>query len=139
MTDNLESILESIFVQCDRHPSHLGQSLDTKPPNQETADDKVADDKVTNPLTLNLPADIVAALRHYAQQTGRSQPQMIAEILRSALGVVAAPPDWMDAILAVANDDANSRADAGLTQASFNQLEDVRRRVEVLEGKSIAF
>jgi hypothetical protein len=64
---------------------------------------------------------------------------MIAEILRSALGVVAAPPDWMDAILAVANDDANSRADAGLTQASFNQLEDVTRRVEVLEGKSIAF
>lgn len=83
-------------------------------------------------VTLQLPPDLVVALQQRIQQSGQSQAEVILALLRSACKL-AATTDLEAVAPAPVTPDLQS------LRARLTQLETLIPRLEVLEGKLIAF
>jgi hypothetical protein len=138
MTDNLESLFAKTY---DLKPGHHVQPADTSTSRQPLNPPEEV-------VTVELPVDVLAALDQQRCQSGQTQTQVILDVLRSALGLSPAPTDSAHAsqsAIPASNSDATALQSAQLMaeiedlKTRLSQLETVMQRVEVLEGKSIAF
>jgi hypothetical protein len=99
----------------------------------------LADESISAQLTvtLNLPPALAQLLQQHSGQVGQTQAEAIVSLLESALGSM--PVSVPQSSLSLESEHQSTAQELEMLKARLSQLESFIPRLEVLEGKSIAF
>lgn len=89
-------------------------------------------------LTIELPEEVMVAIQHQVQQSGRSPSDLIQEVLHIAFTTVVSPPAASDPS-STDSTVLSLQAEIAQLKTRLSQLEPLIPQVAALAGKLIAF